>query len=86
MLVVITLRACRSVLTPDAYQKFAQTLPSSNQPPEPRTWPAHHMHVQVMHFLAAFSARVDDGSKAAFRVRIAALLQRQPGCQHRHAA
>lgn len=48
----------------------------------PRARATHHVYVQVVHFLATFCARVDHDAETALRIRVAALLQRQLGCQH----
>src|SRR5207253_4019334 len=52
--------------------------------PGPR--PAEYMDVQVMHFLAAVVAGVDDDPPAALRVRPASFLDGQPGRERHHAA
>ena len=44
------------------------------------------MHMKVVDFLAAFGAGVDHHAKAAFRIGVAALLLRQPGCERKHVA
>ena len=44
------------------------------------------MHMQVMHLLPAFTARVHHDAKTAIRVRVATLLQRQLRCQNHDLA
>ena len=54
--------------------------------PCPGARAAHDVDVQVMHLLPTLLARVHHDAKTPFRIRPAALLQRQLGCQGHHAA
>lgn len=44
------------------------------------------MYVQVVNLLPTFSARVADDPESTFRIRLAALLQRQPGSKSHHVS
>ena len=55
-------------------------------PSGPGARAAHHVHVQMRHFLAAFRACVHHHAKAPFGVWLAALLQRQAGREEHDAA
>ena len=46
---------------------------------QPGSGAAHHVDVQVVHFLAPFGTRIGEDAEAALGVGTAAFLQRQPG-------
>ena len=45
----------------------------------PRAWPAHDMHMQVMHLLPAMGASIHHHAETAVGIRVAALLLGQFG-------